>query len=67
MLDRVEFSVNNFAEDLILIKCPSAALDQNPLIFWQLSKTLLASLADIEVIPGEDSLMVKVNILKIAT
>ena len=64
MLDRVEFSVNNFAEDLILIKCPSAALDQNPLIFWQLSKTLLASLADIEVIPGEDSLMVKVNILK---
>ena len=64
MLDRVEFSVNNFAEDLILIKCPSAALDQNPLIFWQLSKTLLASLADIEVIPGEDSLMVKVNLLK---
>ena len=64
MLDRVEFSVNNFAEDLILIKCPSAALDQNPLIFWQLSKTLLASLADIEVIPGEDSLLVKVNILK---
>ena len=42
MLDRVEFSVNNFAEDLILIKCPSAALDQTPLIYWQVSKTLLA-------------------------
>ena len=64
MLDRVEFSVNDFAEDLILIKCPSDVLNQNPLIFWQLSKTLLASLADIEVIPGEDSLMVKVNLLK---
>ena len=64
MLDRVEFSVNDFAEDLILIKCPSDALNQNPLIFWQLSKTLLASLADIEVIPGEDSLAVKVNLLK---
>ena len=64
MLDRVEFSVNNFAEDLILIKCPSDALNQNPLIFWQLSKTLLASLTDIEVIPGEDSLVVKVNLLK---
>jgi len=64
MLDRVEFSVNDFAEDLILIKCPSDALNQNPLIFWQLSKTLLASLTDIEVIPGEDSLVVKVNLLK---
>ncbi len=64
MLDRVEFSVNDFAEDLILIKCPSDALNQNPLIFWQLSKTLLASLTDIEVIPGEDSLAVKVNLLK---
>ena len=64
MLDRVEFSVNDFAEDLILIKCPSDALNQNPLIFWQLSKTLLASLTDIEVIPGEDSLDVKVNLLK---
>ena len=64
MLDRVEFSVNNFAEDLILIKCPSDALNQNPLIFWQLSKTLLASLTDIEVIPGEDSLAVKINNLK---
>ena len=64
MLDRVEFSVNDFAEDLILINCPSAALNQNPLIFWQLSKTLLASLTDIEVIPGEDSLAVKVNLLK---
>ena len=64
MLDRVEFSVNNFAEDLILIKCPSDALNQNPLIFWQLSKSLLASLTDIEVIPGEDSLAVKINNLK---
>ena len=64
MLDRVEFSVKDFAEDLILIKCPSDALNQNPLIFWQLSKTLLASLTDIEVIPGEDSLAVKVNLLK---
>lgn len=64
MLDRVEFSVNDFAEDLILIKCPSDALNQNPLIFWQLSKTLLASLTDIEVIPGEDSLVVKVDLLK---
>ncbi len=64
MLDRVEFSVNDFAEDLILIKCPSDALNQNPLIFWQLSKTLLASLTDIEVIPGEDSLAVKINNLK---
>ena len=64
MLDRVEFSVNDFAEDLILIKCPSDALNQNPLIFWQLSKTLLVSLTDIEVIAGEDSLAVKVNILK---
>ena len=64
MLDRVEFSVNDFAEDLILIKCPSDALNQNPLIFWQLSKTLLASLTDIEVISGEDSLVVKVNLLK---
>ena len=61
MLDRVEFSVNNFAEDLILIKCPSDAINQNPLIFWQLSKSLLASLTDIEVIPGEDSLAVKIN------
>ena len=64
MLDRVEFSVNDFAEDLILIKCPSDALNQNPLIFWQLSKSLLASLTDIEVIPGEDSLAVKINNLK---
>ena len=64
MLDRVEFSVNNFAEDLVLIKCPSDALNQNPLIFWQLSKSLLASLTDIEVIPGEDSLAVKINNLK---
>ena len=64
MLDRVEFSLNDFAEDLILIKCPSDALNQNPLIFWQLSKTLLASLTDIEVISGEDSLVVKVNLLK---
>ena len=64
MLDRVEFSVNNFAEDLILIKCPLDALNQNPFIFWQLSKTLLASLTDINVIPGEDSLAVKINILK---
>ena len=64
MLDRVEFSLNDFAEDLILIKCPSDALNQNPLIFWQLSKTLLASLTDIEVIPGEDSLVVKVDLLK---
>jgi len=64
MLDRVEFSVNDFAEDLILIKCSSDALNQNPLIFWQLSKTLLTSLTDIEVIAGEDSLAVKVNILK---
>ncbi|SVA71079.1 uncharacterized protein METZ01_LOCUS123933 [marine metagenome] len=47
-----------------MIKCPSDALNQNPLIFWQLSKTLLASLADIEVIPGEDSLVVKVDLLK---
>jgi inhibitor of KinA len=64
MLNRIEFSVNNFAEDLMLIKCKSEALNQNPLIFWQLSKTLLASLTDIEVTPGEDSLAVKINILK---
>ena len=39
-------------------------LAELPLIFWQLSKTLLTSLTDIEVIAGEDSLAVKVNILK---
>ena len=59
-----EFSVNNFAEDLILIQCKSDTLNQNPLIFWQLSNTLLDSFTDIEVIPGEDSLAVKINIIK---
>jgi len=64
MLKLIEFSLNDFAEDLILIKCQGDTLNQNPLIFWQLSKTLLGSFTDIEVIPGEDSVAVKLNITK---
>ena len=60
MANQVPIIIDEISEDLLQVKLKEIEIDY-PYFFWQLSQHILKSNDNLEVVPGEDSLVIQFN------
>ena len=60
MANQVPIIIDEISEDLLQVKLKEKEIDY-PYFFWQFSQHILKSIDNLEVVPGEDSLVIQFN------
>ena len=60
MANQVLIIIDEISEDLLQVKLKEKEIDY-PYFFWQFSQHILKSIDNLEVVPGEDSLVIQFN------
>ena len=60
MANQVPIIIDEISEDLLQVKLKEIEIDY-PYFFWQFSQHILKSIDNLEVVPGEDSLVIQFN------
>ena len=60
MVSQFPIVIEEISEDLLQVKLKENKIDY-PYFFWQLSQHILKSQNNLEVVPGEDSLVIQFN------